>query len=100
MKSQVDIDILKGLKKLQCELMVTSGGLLLKGRKLIILKKLQDKTVELAQKVWFPGVDTLVEKKVKSCIVCQASTHPPKSYVDGTSENVKTTRWTMAKDRN
>ena len=93
----MDINTLKTLKKLQCELTVTSGGLFLKGTKLIIPKKLQDRDVELAhqghqgivetkglirEKVWFPGIDALVEKKVKNCLACQASTHPPKSYME------------------
>ena len=90
---KVDIDTLKGLTKLQCELTVTSGGLLIKGTKLIILKKFQDRVVELAHQshegivktkrlMWFPGIDELVEKKAKSCLACQASTHPPKSNME------------------
>ena len=32
--------------------------------------------------MWFTGIDALVEKKVKICLACQASTHPPKSYME------------------
>ena len=46
---KIVIDILKALKKLHCEMAVKSGRLLLKGTKLIIPKKLQDRVVELAQ---------------------------------------------------
>ena len=69
---KVDIDTLKAQEKLQCELTVTIGGLLLPGTKLIIPEKLQDRVVELThqghqavvkikrlirEKVWFPGID-------------------------------------------
>mgnify|MGYP000359175577 CR=1 FL=1 len=33
------------------------------------------KTKQLIRdKVWFPGIDNLVEEKVKNCLSCQAST--------------------------
>ena len=55
----------------------------------MILHQLQQHVVDLAHeghqgivemkallrdKVWFPGIDQMTEKKVKSCLVCQAST--------------------------
>ena len=73
------------------------SGLLLMGTKLISPKKFQDRVVELGhqghqgivktkrlirEKLWFPGIDPLVEKKVKRCLACQASTYPPKSYME------------------
>ena len=63
----------------------------------MIPKKLHDKVVELVhqehhgivkikhltrEKVWFPGIDALVKKRVKSCQACQASTHPLKLYME------------------
>ena len=92
----MDVDTLNALKKLQCELTVTSG-LHLKGSKLIIPKTLQDRVVKLAhhghqgivktkrrirENVWSPGIDALVEKKAKSRLACQASTYPPKSFME------------------
>ena len=90
----VDTDTMKTFKKLRSELSVTRGGLLLKGTKMVVPTKLQERVVELAhqghqgmvktkrlirEKVWFPGIDVLVEKRVKRCMACQASTHLPES---------------------
>ncbi|KAI0210788.1 hypothetical protein LSAT2_004428 [Lamellibrachia satsuma] len=90
----VDTDTMKTFKKLRTELSVTRGGLLLKGTKMVVPTKLQERVVELAhqghqgmvktkclirEKVWFPGIDVLVEKRVKKCMACQASTHLPES---------------------
>ena len=86
---QVNMEALKNLKRLKDELTITSDGLLLKGTKLVIQKKLQMKVVEHAhqghqgivktkrlirEKVWFPGIDELVEDKIQNCLACQAST--------------------------
>ena len=86
---QVNMEALKNLKRLKDELTITSDGLLLKGTKLVIPKKLQMKVVELAhqghqgivktkrlirEKLWFPGIDKLVEDKIQNCLACQAST--------------------------
>ena len=64
------------------------GGLVLRGHRLIIPATLQKKVVHIAhqshqgivktkqhirEKVWFPGIDRLVEETVKACIPCQAS---------------------------
>lgn len=63
-------------------------GILLRGHRLIIPESLQTKVVHIAhqshqgvvktkqhirERVWFPGIDKLVEDAVKSCIPCQAS---------------------------
>jgi len=34
------------------------------------------------EKVWFPGIDAIVEKRVKRCMACQASTHLPESSME------------------
>ncbi|KAK7099608.1 hypothetical protein V1264_003723 [Littorina saxatilis] len=63
-------------------------GVILRGHRLIIPASLQRKVVEIAhqshqgivktkklirEKVWFPGIDKMVEEIVKTCIPCQAS---------------------------
>ena len=88
---------MKTFKKLRSELSITRGGLLLKGTKMVVPTKLQERVVELAhqghqgmvktkrlirEKVWFPGIDVLVEKRVKRCMACQASTHLPESSME------------------
>ncbi|XP_053380302.1 uncharacterized protein K02A2.6-like [Mercenaria mercenaria] len=65
------------------------GEVLLHESKLVIPKSLQDKVINIAheghqgivktkqllrEKVYFPGIDKLVEKKCKSCIPCLAAT--------------------------
>ena len=44
----VDTDTMKTFKKLRSELSVTRGGLLLKGTKMVVPTKLQERVVELA----------------------------------------------------
>ena len=65
------------------------NGLVLRGERLVLPKTLYDDAVNLSHEghqgdskskqylrasVWFAGMDKLIEKKVKSCIPCQAST--------------------------
>ena len=62
---------------------------ILRGTKIAVPKKLQERVVNLAheghqgvvktksllrEKVWFPGIDKMVEKKVQSCCACLVST--------------------------
>lgn len=66
-----------------------SDGLLLRGERIVIPEKLCEKTVDVArtshqglvktkkflrETVWFPGIDSMVERKVKDCLPCQAAT--------------------------
>ena len=68
---------------------MTGDGFILKGTKLVITNTLRNRVVNLTheehkgivktksllrQKVWFPGIDQLVENVVKNCIACQATT--------------------------
>jgi hypothetical protein len=63
-------------------------GVLLRDHRLIMPQSLRNKVVQIAhsshqgivktkqlirEKVWFPGIDKMVEQSVKSCIPCQAS---------------------------
>lgn len=74
--------------KVKTELTDT-GTVLLKGNKLILPTKLQDKAIDIAhenhqgivktkalmrEKIWFPLMDTMVENKVKACHACQVVT--------------------------
>ena len=36
----------------------------------------------IREKVWCPGIDVLVEKRVKRCMACQVSTHLPESSME------------------
>ena len=64
------------------------NGLILRGHCLVIPSKLRKRTIDIAhhshqgivetkqlirEKVWFQGIDKLVEETVHSCISCQAS---------------------------
>ena len=66
-----------------------SNGLVLRGDRIIIPKALQEKAVKIAhsshqgivktkalmrETVWFPGLDKKVERAVRDCLPCQAST--------------------------
>ncbi|XP_064483033.1 uncharacterized protein K02A2.6-like [Ornithodoros turicata] len=83
----------KPYKPLETELSVTPQGLILRGTRLLLPSSLQERAVQLAHKghmgmvktkqllresVWFPKMDTLLEKAVRNCIPCQAVTHGPK----------------------
>ncbi|XP_017304264.1 uncharacterized protein K02A2.6-like [Diaphorina citri] len=81
-------------KKIRDELTVTDDGILLRGRRIVIPQKLQARTLYFAHKghfgvvrtkqllrgkVWFPGMNKMIEDKIKSCIPCQTtmvSNHP------------------------
>ena len=73
--------------KLKDELAVYQGNVLRKSR-IILPFSLRDRAVDLAhrghqgvvktksllrEKVWFPGIDVMVEDKVKACLPCQAT---------------------------
>ena len=64
------------------------NGLIFQGHRLVIPSKSRKRTIDIAhqshhgivktkqlirEKVWFPGIDKLVEETVHSCIPCQAS---------------------------
>jgi transposase InsO family protein len=68
---------------------VESGDLLLRGTRIVIPSQLQQQVVELAhaghqgmvktkalirEKVWFAGINELVEKTIRSCMACQVAT--------------------------
>ena len=87
----IDKDILR-YKNVKDELSI-SNGVILRGGRLVIPGKLQEKAVNLAhtghqgivktkrllrETIWFPGIDQMVEELVSKCIACQATNHSPK----------------------
>ena len=65
------------------------NGILLRGQQVVIPHFLQEQVVKISHeghqrivltkqflqsRVWFPGIDKLVEREVKSCLPCQAAT--------------------------
>uniref|UniRef100_H2ZZ81 Gypsy retrotransposon integrase-like protein 1 n=1 Tax=Latimeria chalumnae TaxID=7897 RepID=H2ZZ81_LATCH len=87
---QIKSTAFKSFERVKTELMLgADGGFILRGNKLVIPEKLQKQAVELAheghqgvvktkaliqEKVWFPGIDKMVEEKVQSCHTCQIAT--------------------------
>ena len=87
---QFDRDTLQSLEKVKSSLSTDkSGSILIKNNKLVIPRSLRHKCIDLAheghlgimktkqlirQKIWFPGVDAMVEDKIKNCISCQSCT--------------------------
>ncbi len=64
-------------------------GVLLRGERLVVPRKLQEKVVQIAHeghqgitktkrylrsRLWFPGMDTMTERIVRGCMLCQVAT--------------------------
>ena len=79
---------IKEFKSVKDELTVYNG-MVLRGNRIVVPKALRDKAVELAhaghqgivktkrlirEKVWFPGIDRMVQEKIEKCLPCQAAT--------------------------
>ena len=89
-ESSVDAADFSAWQKVKDELTVAvNPKVILRGTRIAIPKKLQERVVNLAheghqgvvktksllrEKVWFPGIDKMVEKKVQSCCACLIST--------------------------
>ena len=82
-------DELSAYYRIRNELTVTDDDVILRGRRIIIPSSLRDHVINLAHeghqgivktkqllrtKVWFPLIDSLVEKKIRTCLACQAVT--------------------------
>ena len=78
----------ESFRRIKDELCI-SDGLLLRGERLVLPESLRLRAVELAhvshqgivktkalirETVWFPGIDKMVEAKVRDCLACQACT--------------------------
>lgn len=87
---QVNQEAYKAIERVKDELTIsTSSNTILRGTRIVIPQQLQQRVVTLAHeghqgivktkallrdKVWFPGIDQLTEKTIKSCFACQVST--------------------------
>ena len=86
-----DTDCLKPYRSLQDELTIGEQGIILRGTRIVIPTSLHQRAVDIAhenhqgisktkallrEKVWFPGIDDLVQQTMQSCIACQAVGKP------------------------
>jgi len=70
----------------------TQDGIVLRNQRIVVPEKLQLKLIDLAHechqglvktkammrtKVWFPGMDKMIEQKISGCIPCQATSNLP-----------------------
>ena len=89
---RVDYKVLDSFRRVSLELCVTANGLILRGSRIVIPEVLQQHVVNLAheghqginktkallrEKVWFPGIDDMVARKIAECVTCR-STHDSK----------------------
>ena len=83
--------LVQDYKSIRNELSVYDG-IVLRGTRIVIPAELQSKVVDLAhvghqgivktkrllrEKIWFPTIDSLAEKRVRSCLAYQATTSAP-----------------------
>ena len=90
----IDINELRAYEKVRNELSLTPEvDLIVRGSRLVIPKSLREQVTRLAheghqglvktkkllrEKVWFPGIDAMVEQAVKQCLPCQSVGQPTK----------------------
>ncbi|XP_038060081.1 uncharacterized protein K02A2.6-like [Patiria miniata] len=83
-------DTVRSLHKIRAELTTTANrDLLLRGHRIVVPRTLQQTVVNIAheghqgitktkqllrEKIWFPGIDRLVDQTIRDCLPCQAST--------------------------
>ncbi len=80
----------KSFWNIRAELSVTSDGILLRDHRIVLPKSMRMQGIKLAhtghqglvktkallrEKVWFPGIDKLVETEIRGCIPCLATTN-------------------------
>ncbi|XP_044175498.1 uncharacterized protein K02A2.6-like [Acropora millepora] len=86
----IDTDLYKAMEKVRHELTLsTTHGIILKGTRIVMPTTLQQRVIDLAhvghqgivktkkllrEKVWFPRMNNMVEKKTTSCGACQIAT--------------------------
>ncbi len=88
----IDYETIMRYSRQKYELSVTPDGLVLRGNQICLPQSLQQQAVQLAhvghlgviktkalirEKVWFPGIDRMVEQHINACVPCK-STHDPK----------------------
>ena len=86
-----DCNLVKPYKDVRDELTITPQNIILRGSRTVASKSLQQKAIDIAhdthqglvktkailrEKIWFPGIDRLVEETTDRCIPCQATGQP------------------------
>ena len=90
----IDINELRAYEKVRNELSLTlEVDLIVRGNRLVIPKSLREQVIRLAherhqglvktkkllrEKVWFLGIDAMVEQALKQCLPCQSDGQPTK----------------------
>ena len=93
--SKVEI---KTFSKIRDELSIAEDtGIILRGSRIVLPTSLRQKAIEIAQeghqgvvktkrllreKVWFPGIDKLVQQTIETCIPCQATSSKSREMAD------------------
>ena len=88
--ADVDMAVFNSYRKVKTELSINhSNGILLRQHRIIMPESLQKRAIELAheghqgitktkalirEKIWFPGIEKLVENQLASCLPCQVAT--------------------------
>jgi transposase InsO family protein len=85
----VDDVLVRPYKHVFHDLSISSEGFVLRNDRLVVPASLQPKMIDLAHeghlgivktkqllrsRLWFPGIDAMVERRTKSCLACQATT--------------------------
>ena len=87
---EINVTKYKAMERVKGDLTVcTSFSIILRGNRVVFPEAMQQRVVDIAheghqgivktksllrEKVWFAGMDGAVDKKVKSCLTCQAAT--------------------------
>ena len=81
-----DCDLVKPFKAIKDELIVAPQNIVLRGLRIVVPELLQQQAIDIAhethqslvktkallhEKVWFPGIDKLVEETIDHCIPCR-----------------------------
>ncbi|XP_048767688.2 uncharacterized protein K02A2.6-like [Ostrea edulis] len=85
----IDLSELTAIKAVRDELTVHSDNILLRNHRIVLPKSLRQRSIDIAHeghqgvaktksftrtKVWFPGMDGMIEEAVKNCASCQTLT--------------------------
>ena len=87
---EINVTKYKAMERVKGDLTVcTSFSIILRGNRVVFPEAMQQRVVDIAheghqgivktksllrEKVWFAGMDVAIDKKVKSCLACQAAT--------------------------
>ena len=89
-----DVPALKRFRHVKDELTVGAQNIVLRGHRIVIPDSLQQRAIDIAheqhqgisrtksllrEKIWFPGIDEMVQNTISTCISCQAvsQANPP-----------------------